>query len=215
MRCFLFLFPLTLWATVNEPLQLKWLSGYRNDHIHFNEGEFKQIQLWENGLSFKVIHRDLTFYAKGSGSALGPENSWALDGTSYAGYAVNLTVDREYMVAAIPLVGFSGHYEIISSYRQTWYGPFIGASFYIDPGKSLFFEVGYAYHWLHLRLHTETLKNNDSGNHGQSGWAELGWKLSPLWSLGATGTIEYYFSKEPLKLRFTSISVLFTIGRQL
>lgn len=218
----LFFGSLSLWATVNEPLRGKLLTGYRNDRIHWHaealNEEFKNVQFWENDLSFKVIHRDLTFYAKGGGSAFGQgsdTHGWAIDGTGYFGYAVNLTAERLYMVIATPLAGFSGHYEQINSYQQTWYGPYIGASIYADPGRSLSFEIGYAYHWLYLRLHTEELKTKGSGNHGQSGWAEMEWRVSRLWRLGATGTIEYYFSNENLKLRFTSISVLFTISRQL
>jgi hypothetical protein len=218
--------PISLWATVNEPLRCKLLSGYRNDHIHWHSGdlfeEFKDVQFWENDLSLKVIHRDLTFYAKGGGSAFGQgqgegssTHGWAIDGTGYFGYAVNLTAERLYMVAATPLAGFSGHYEKINAYRQVWYGPNIGASIYINPGRSISFEVGYAYHWLFLRLHTEKIKTKEGGNHGQSGWAELEWQASRLWRLGAAGTIEYYFSNENLKLHFTSISVLVTISRQL
>ena len=212
---FLFFTPLTLLATLNEPLRMQLLSGYRNDHIHSHAEEFNQIQFWENSLSLKAIHRDLTFYARGSGSAFGDGSGWALDGTSYIGYGVNLTPDRFYTVVATPLGGFSGHYETIRSYRQTWYGPFIGGSIYAIPGGSLSFEVGYAYHWLHLRLHTEAIKHKESGNHGQSGWAEVDWRVAKEWQVGALGTIEYYFSQANLNLRFTSISVLFTISRQL
>jgi hypothetical protein len=198
------------------------LTGYRNDHIHWHSGalseEIKQAQFWENDLSFKAICRDLTFFAQGGGSAFGQgsdSHGWAIDGTGYFGYAVNLAADRLYLVAVTPLAGFSGHYEKINAYRQTWFGPYIGVSLTADPGRSLSFEVGYAYHWLHLRLHTDVLKAKESGNHGQSGWAEIEWRASRFWRVGAASTIEYYFSNENLKLRFTSISVLFIISRQL
>jgi hypothetical protein len=224
MRCWLLLtraalaLSSSLFATVNEPLQCKLLTGYRNDHIHWHEGEFKKVQFWENDLALKVIHRDLSFYVQGGGSAFGQgedTHGWAIDGTGYFGYAVNLTAERLYLVALTRLVGFSGHFEKLPNYRQTWYGPFIGASIYADPGKSLSFEVGYAYHWLQLRLHKEAIKVKESGNHGQSGWAGLEWSVHRLWRLGALSTIKYYFSNANLKLRFTSISVLFTISRQL
>ena len=215
---FLLFIASSLLATVNQPLRMKLLTGYRNDHIHWKEGELKNVQFWENDLAFKVIHRDLSFYVQGGSSVFGrgeETQGWAVDGTGYFGYAVNLTADRLYLVTLTPLVGFSGHFEKLSDYRQTWYGPYIGTSIYADPGKTLSFEVGYAYHWLQLRLHTNAIKVKESGNHGQSGWAGLEWGITQLWRLGALGTIEYYFSNANLKLRFTSISILFTISRQL
>jgi hypothetical protein len=221
MKYWLF-FPLSLFATVNEPICWKLMSGYRNDHIHYYSKELNEeltdIEFWENALSLKAINRDLTFYLKGGGSAFGKEGGsrgFSTDGTGYLGYAVNLTAERLYQVLLTPLAGFSGHYEKIDAFRQTWYGPYIGGSIFADPGRSLSFEVGYAYNWLFLRLHTDQVKETLSGNHGQSGWAEIEWQVATRTKLGALGTIDYFFGADHARLRFTSISVLFTISREL
>src|SRR3989344_8786510 len=138
------LFPLALFSTVNEPLRCELFSGYRNDRLHWHLQEpaeggaltyselYRDLQFWENGLSLKVIHRDLTFYLRGSYSACGrgplfqryanlsftseqpnftfSPQGWAVDATGFFGYAVNLTADRTYKVILIPILGYSGHF---------------------------------------------------------------------------------------------------------
>lgn len=136
----------SLWATVNEPLRGELFSGYRNDRLHWHlqlPGDggaltyselYRDLQFWENGLSFKSIHRDLVFYARGSYAAFGKggtlfqryadlpftseqphftfdPHGWAADATGYFGYAVNLTADRTYKVIFIPMLGYSAHFE--------------------------------------------------------------------------------------------------------
>jgi hypothetical protein len=192
-------------------------------------------------------------------------SGWALDGLGHLGYAVNLTPDRTYKVILIPLFGFSGHYETLnrtgndlwesgnvsltSSFQQrldqTWYGIYLGGGFRIEPGGRLSFEVGYAYHWLHLKFSTgwtpnaivgsteirapSSLSLSSGGNLGQSGWLSLACKLNEAWSLGVSGQIEYYASRvlstsvkensislpRKFKLRWTSIAGLFTLSREI
>lgn len=139
------LFCLPLAATVNEPLRAELFSGYRNDRIHWHlqhgggEGTlfyrelYRDVEFWENGLMFKGIHRDLTFFLKGSygtfgkGSIFqryanqsfatdephfqGSTNGWVADGSGYFGYAANLTADRTYKLIVTPLIGYSAHFE--------------------------------------------------------------------------------------------------------
>jgi len=137
------LFCTPLFATVNEPLRLEFFSGYRNDRAHWhlqNPGEspltyrelYRDIQFWENGLSLKVIHRDLTFYLRGAYGAFGrgpifqrygspppvdsprfrfDANGWTADGMGYFGYAINLTADRTYKTLLTPLIGYGGYFE--------------------------------------------------------------------------------------------------------
>lgn len=143
-----FLFATSLFATVNEPLRIEVFSGYRNDRIHWHlktPGEdnsltytelARNVQFWTNGLVLKAIHRDLTFYIRGSYGAFGkgtlyqryynlpftsesPQyqfntDGWAADAAGYVGYAVNLTADRTYKVVLIPLIGYSGYWEQLS-----------------------------------------------------------------------------------------------------
>ena len=136
MKYLFALFPLLAFATVNEPLRLEWLTGYRTDNIHWHatqdasgalyDEDYPNVQFWENLLSFHVIYRDLTFFLSGGYSTFGRgtltqrfnsaptftfnTSGFAADGTGYFGYAVNLTADRVYKVLLIPLVGFSGHF---------------------------------------------------------------------------------------------------------
>lgn len=144
MKRFFFL-PLALFATVNEPLRVELYTGYRNDRLHWHlkqPGEhgpltyselYRDLQFWENGISFKVIHRDLFFFLKGNYGGFGNgdlfqrfadlsftseeprfqfnANGWSADGSGSFGYAVNLTSDRTYKVLLIPLLGYSGHFE--------------------------------------------------------------------------------------------------------
>ncbi len=141
----LFFSAATLFATVNEPLRVEAFSGYRNDRIHWhlqNPGDdgsltyselYRDIQYWQNGLTFKVIHRDLTFYMRGAYGTYGRGNlyqkyanlpftaedlqfqfetdGWTADGSGYFGYAVNLTAQRTYKVIITPLIGYCGYFE--------------------------------------------------------------------------------------------------------
>ncbi len=140
-----FLLPLGLFATVNEPLRCEWSTGYRNDRIHWhlqNPGDDsaityvelnRDVEFWENALTFKVIHRDLSFLVRGAYGTFGrgtlfqkfsdlnftaeqphfefDTSGWTADASGYFGYAVNLTADRTYKVILTPLLGFSGHFE--------------------------------------------------------------------------------------------------------
>lgn len=142
---YLCLIPFTLMATINEPLRIETFTGYRNDRLHWHIKQpgdhghltyselYRDLQFWENGLSFKAIHRDLFFYLRGGYGLFGKgdlfqrfadlsftseeprfsfqANGWAADGSGSFGYAVNLTADRTYKVLCIPLLGFSGHFE--------------------------------------------------------------------------------------------------------
>ncbi|MEN9654786.1 MAG: Protochlamydia outer membrane protein [Chlamydiota bacterium] len=79
----LIIVPCLSWATVNEPLQVALLTGYRNDRLHWHtqleasdhaitySEQYRDIQFWENGLALKVIHRDLVFFLSGSYAAFG------------------------------------------------------------------------------------------------------------------------------------------------
>lgn len=141
----LFFLPFALFATVNEPLRWELSSGYRNDRIHWhlqNSGDdaaqtyselSRDVQFWENALTLKVIHRDLSFFMRGAYGAFGQGNvfqkfsdlpfttdqpqfeynsqGWSADAAGYFGYAVNLTADRIYKVILTPLMGLSGHFE--------------------------------------------------------------------------------------------------------
>jgi hypothetical protein len=199
-RLFVFL-PILLFATVNEPLRLELLSGYRNDSIHWHvEGDgstysekYSGVQFWENELALRSIHRDIVFYARGGYSAFGAgtmkqtpsevqvsTSGWALDGVSHFGYAVNLTPDRLYKAMVIPLVGFSGHYEQLHRsglpkyYQQTWYGPYIGGAIRVEPGNGLLFEVGYSYNWFHLRATDQYVLNDVLCKMKFKGWGNHG-----------------------------------------
>jgi len=250
----LLLFPLALMATVNEPWRWELLSGYRNDFLHWhlnpNSGmqqseKFRDVEFWDNQLTYKVIHRDIVFYINGGYSAFGrgtlqeklsdlpftplPQqfkfstSGWAIDGSSYLGYAVNLTADRTYKVILMPLLGYSGHYlrvkgsgtksspEVAVNYpnptKQTWYGLSAGGGIKIEPGGRLLFDVGYQYHWLHLVFKSQfqevfgattqvnTLKTKRGSNLGHSGWARMDYQLDRFWRVGAVGTLNYYVSQ--------------------
>lgn len=131
-----------LMATVNEPLRCEITSGYRNDRIHWHlqlPGEgglltyselYRDVEYWENGLDLKVIHRDLTFFLRGSYGAFGRgdvrqryaditgqphyrfnTDGWTADAVGYFGYSVNITADRTYKVIFTPLIGYSAYWE--------------------------------------------------------------------------------------------------------
>ena len=287
-----FALPATLVATINEPPRLELLSGYRNDliHWHLTQGDIflsseraRNIQFWQNALLFDCIHRDIACSAKAGYGAFGrgelkerlafagatPDftfftHGWAVDGATFLGYAVNLTPDRTYRVALIPLAGFSGHYQVMQRpgaqtvhinssemtssfpkpYQQTWYGPYIGGEFRIDPSSCLFFEIGYAYHWLHVRVSSQTKQRLDTitsmdkltlsrwGNFGHSGWGQMQIGLTRSWRIGLALDIEYYFSgkhpvnvtqsagefsvevSETFKLRWFSISAFANVSKR-
>ena len=136
--------PCILSASINEPLRFELFSGYRNDRIHWHlqqggEGTlfyrelYRDVEFWENGLTLKAIHRDLTFFLRGSYGTFGkgdvfqrypnqtfatnqPQfqfqtDGWVADGSGYFGYGVNLTADRTYRFIATPLIGYSAHFE--------------------------------------------------------------------------------------------------------
>jgi hypothetical protein len=140
----LLLFCLPLSATINEPLRAEFFSGYRNDRAHwrleqggagvvFYSELYRDVEFWENGLMLKTIHRDLSFFLKGSYGAFGKGNlfqsyvnqtfatnepkfqfntqGWAADASGYFGYAANLTADRMYKFIVTPLIGYSAHFE--------------------------------------------------------------------------------------------------------
>ena len=142
---FFLLYSTWLFASVNEPLRLEVFSGYRNDRQHWHLQEpgsggaltyselARDLQFWENGISLRLIHRDIVFDMKGSYSAFGrgtvferyahlaftseqprfefSSHGFAADTSGYVGFAVNLTADRLYKVIFIPLLGFSAHFE--------------------------------------------------------------------------------------------------------
>jgi hypothetical protein len=225
----LFLFASSLFATVNEPLRFELFSGYRNDRIHWHLQEpgegaaityselYRDIEYWENGLTLKVIHRDLTFFLRGAYGTFGQgallekipppsirfgTDGWTADGSGYFGYAVNLTEDRTYKVMLVPLIGYSVHFEQLnpSSFRLVWNGFLFGGGFTIEPGGGMIFNVGYAYNILHNRVHTRfvgptnfrSLRTDTSGNMGQTGWAQIDWTLRRFWRVGIGGLINYF-----------------------
>lgn len=77
------LIPFSLLATVNEPIRWEWLTGYRNDPIHWHlqspgdsgaltySEKYTNVQFWDNQLALRVIHRDFSFYLSGAYSAFG------------------------------------------------------------------------------------------------------------------------------------------------
>lgn len=236
-----YLFPLLLTAvlsaTVNEPLRCEFFSGYRNDRIHWylpTQSElYRNVQYWENGLTLKAIHRDLTFFMRGSYGAFGrgtvshvSTSGWTADAIGYFGYAVNLTADRLYRVILTPLVGYSAYFEKLAptDFRLVWNGFFLGGAFTVDTTGRLVFNTGYSYHFMDSRVHTQSIKANGGGAHGQTGWVQLDWKFNPLWRAGIGSQIHYFFtrtlsaklqsSRQPVKLRWTSLSGWAQISRQ-
>lgn len=229
MKFFFFLFASTLFASVNEPLRFELFSGYRNDRIHWHLQEpgdsaeltyselYRDIEYWENGLTLKAIHRDLTFFLRGSYGTFGQgsliektpppgvrfgTNGWTADGMGYFGYSVNLTADRTYKVIFTPMIGYSAHFEQLhpSAFRLVWNGFLFGGAFTIEPGGRMNFHVGYAYNLLHNRVHTgfvgstpfHSLKTNTNGNLGQSGWAQIDWIVRRFWRVGFGGLLNYF-----------------------
>lgn len=207
----IFLFALSLFATVNEPLRCEVFSGYRNNRIHWhlvNDGKisysklYRDIEYWETGLVLKVIHRDLTFFLRGAYGTLGKH--WTADATGYAGYAVNLTADRTYKVILTPLIGYSGHFETLhpEDFRLVWNGFLFGAGLTVEPGGRLVFNLGYAYNILSNKVHTKldsdlfsSMKTSSPGNMGQSGWAQMDYILTRFWRMGIGAQINYFSSR--------------------
>lgn len=228
----LFAFPLL--ASVNEPLRIQVFTGYRNDRIHWhNQTEsqlYRDVQYWENGIGFKVIHRDLTFFLRGAYGTFGKgtldQNSeqsdtsgWTADGVGYFGYAINLTADRSYKVLLTPLIGYSGSFEQLTSmFRQVWNGVLLGGNFTIEPIAPLIFNAGYSFHFLHNRMRAQTVEMNSSGNKGHTGWAQMDWIVTYLWRLGLGGQLHYFSSRgnysKHFKLRWTSVSGWAQISRE-
>ncbi len=261
MKILAFLFlALAMHATVNEPLRLEVFTGYRNDLIHWhiqNPGEdallnlserYRDVEYWLNGVVLKAIHRDLTFFLRGSYGAFGkgrlterfPQeidnphirfktNGWAADLSGYFGYAVNLTADRTYKVILTPLIGYLGYFEKLSfsngNFHLVWNGFFLGGQFVFETGGPVILTAGYAYNFVHNKVHTHfqdsSLKTSSGGNSGQSGWAQIDWSSCGLWRIGLGADIRYFstrvvdasFSQEgrgdlsqKFKLRWTPIS---------
>lgn len=129
----------SLFATVNQPLRVEWLTGYRNDRIHWHLEEpgspsfttyselMRDVEYWENGLVLSWVSRDLSFYFRGNYGTLGrgdlfqsypglsdfqfTTHGWCADAVGYFGYAVNLTAGRLYKAIFTPLIGYSGYFE--------------------------------------------------------------------------------------------------------
>src|SRR5579864_2924310 len=151
-----------------------------------------------NGLVLKAIHRDLAFFLKGSYSAL-ITHGWAADVAGYFGYAVNLTTDRTYKVILTPLLGYGANFEQLDQlpgfFHLVWNGVFLGGGFTIEPGSRLVFDTGYTYHFMHNRVHTETIRTSSHGNKGHTGWAQMDWKLDSFWRFGLGAQIHYFFTR--------------------
>ncbi len=233
-RLFFIFFSMQLFATLNEPLRVEWFSNYRNDRIHWHLPEFSEIyrdvQFWENGLNFKAIHRDLTFFVRGSYGTFGKgeisnfdfsTKGWCADAVGYFGYAVNLTDGRIYKVILTPLIGYSGYFEQLKHQpiRLVWNGFFFGGSLAILPNSPLSWTLGYSYHLMHNRIHVMadggSIRRNSHGNGGQTGWAQIDWALNLNWKIGINGLIHYFSTtSQSLKLRWTVISAGLQISRQ-
>jgi len=233
MRFFPFLFLFSLSATINDPFRCEWFTGYRNDRIHWHLQDaatntvtyselYRDVEFWENGLVFKVIHRDIVFFVRGSYSAFGKgqlqetqagirqprshTTGWAADASGYLSYAVNLTNGRVYKWIFMPLVGYSGYFERLrappQNLRQSWYGVFLGAGLQIEPGGRLLFNLGYAYHWPHLHFTTHFLSSSEpttnsfhtdqGGNLGQTGWAQVDYRFGKVWRVGLGAQVHYF-----------------------
>ncbi len=231
---------------------------------------YRDVQYWLNGLVLKVIHRDLSFFIQGAYGAFGKGNmtahfsdltqnphlhmqtdGWAADFSGYFGYAVNLTADRTYKVILTPLIGYAGYFEQLTrdalpgSFRLVWNGFFFGGQFLFETGGPVILTAGYAYNLMHNRVHAHlqngSLKTNSGGNGGQSGWAQIDWKLPSYWGscletpwetfhwrLGLGGEIHYFTTRvvdaslsqegrgdfsQKFKLRWTPVSGWMQLSR--
>ena len=216
------------WGTVNEPLRCEGLTGYRKDRIHWHlkhEGEKisqkkSNLDFWENALQLRVIHRDLYLFARGAyGFGKEKQTSEALGSL---GYAVLLTPDRTYKVILIPFVGYGADYEWLPKERFSWFGPYLGGFFLVEPGGPLQLEAGYAYHRDHVRFHFHKIKIKDGGNPEHSGWIRLDYLLPHGWRAGAVGMMEYFSTRTlqaaheegRFKMRWTAVSGAVLIARR-
>lgn len=227
-----FLIAATLFATVNEPLRSELISGYRNDRLRMHlkptgDGKtltysalYRDLEYWENGLVFKVIHRDLCFSVRGAYGAFGkgtlfqnipgqPEkhlqtHGWTADGSGYFGYAVNLTTDRTYKVILTPLFGYSAHFERQNpmNMRLSWNGFLMGMGFIIEPGGRLIFNGGYHFHFIHNRFHSsideaslQTVRSSSGGNKGHTGWVQADTMIDCFWRFGLGVELHYFFTR--------------------
>lgn len=215
---------------------------------------YRDVQYWLNGLNLKVIHRDLVFTVRGAYGAFGrgemtqrfatlpgdPQishdtNGWCADASGYFGYAINLTADRVYKVLLIPLIGYGAYFEQLSRtampglFRLVWNGFFLGGQFIVETAGPVVLNAGYAYNIVHNRVHThfqngESLKTSSNGNKGQSGWAQINWKLDRYWRLGLGGEVFYLTTRvvdatltnapsQKFKLRWTPVSGWVQVSR--
>lgn len=223
-----------LYATVNEPLRWEVFTGYRNDRIHWHiqdpgdrallnlSERYRDVAYLLNGLSFKVIHRDLSFFLRGSYGVFGsgslvrrfpqlPEDphihlkakSWAADVSGYFGYAVNLTADRTYKLILTPLLGYLGYFEQLDrspgGLRLTWNGFFLGGQLVFETGGPIMVTTAYAYNIVHNKVRAQLpegfLKTSSGGNKGQTGWAQIDWNFSSCWRVGLGADIRYFTSR--------------------
>jgi hypothetical protein len=247
LRWLLLFLPCLAAATVNEPFRLTWQTGYRNDRLHWHlqdpgsgiltfSEKIRNLQFWENALSLRVIHRDLTLFVRGAYGAFGrgdlknslsfrsEVDAWSAGGWGYFGYAVTLTPDRVYKVILVPLVGYGVEAEKIhSNLRTCWYGLLFGGYFLVQPGNRLQFEAGYAYHRVHVRLTAKPVKVSDHGNLAHSGWASMEYIVNRAWRIGLAAQIQYFASRllevnhglQKFKARWTPISGYVTLSRSL
>lgn len=209
-------------ATVNEPMRWEWLTGYRTDHFHWylkKEGntvsseKISHLQSWENALQFRAIHRDLFVLARGA-YAFGKAKLSASEILGSFGYAVNLTPDRTYKVVLIPFIGYGADFEWFSGMHMSWFGPYIGGFFLVEPGEQLQFEAGYAYHRDHLRFNFQKIKIKDGRNLEHSGWIRMDYLVNSTFRIGLYAQVEYFCSRVleaahglgKFKMRWTPLS---------
>ena len=83
MKRWLLLLPLSLFATVNDPIRCEIMTGYRNDRLHWHlqspgdsgalsySERYTNLNFWDNELVIRAIHRDLVLYLQGGYAAFG------------------------------------------------------------------------------------------------------------------------------------------------
>ena len=218
------------WTTVNEPMRLEWLTGYRNDHLHWHlkkddaviaRKRLSDLQFWENALQVRVLHRDLYVQARGL-YALGKGALSASELLGVFGYAVNLTPDRTYKIVLVPCVGYGADYEWQSEMRMSWFGPFFGGFFLIQPGGEVQFETGYVYHRTNLHFSSHQIKVKGGSNVVHSGWARMDYLLNNAWRAGLCAQVQYFCSRVldashdlgKFKMRWTTVSGSFVLARR-
>lgn len=224
MKWLCWLFALPLAATVNEPLRCELFSGYRNDRLHWhlqdggsgllNYSEiYRDVEFWENGLSFKAIHRDLVFFLCGNYGAFGKgslfqrnENlpftqdslrfrfdtsGWAADASGYFSYAVNLTADRTYQVILLPLIGYSAHFERLRR----------------NDGRPQLLESSNAVGADAFAVHSSLPGSLHSTWYGF--FAGAGFSIAPGGRLHFNGGYSYHWLNERFKAQFKNTVLLF------